>query len=441
MPNFRRKKVMGQINVPIKGAKKNSLVDAKNTEIKTKKNDIIEKPLDSNVDSEKFHNCESQIKQGEIGDHNNKINISENNSNAITPKLDKHNKVLHENDIHLTTKSLDKCFDKEDHSREIDPLLDKEEKGQKHNETNEKMKKNETKKSPLKHLSPSKKLKKSTPPEVILNPSAKIQLEKTKNKDSSKDNDTTSNNDSIFPKPLNEVSNKTSMKAIRTKQNKTRELSQGKKIFAERKKQYKEKLVSGELEPKKMTMFDLIYFNPETNPLPKSDLDLPPKKKARHSDAASSRSSICSASLAEEQRIDDIDLNESCNSPSRPPSAMSMISNCSNRSLNNQNTGINDKMEMEENKENGGQNENGQSFVEEEEEEPIDPLAPQVKIGPDGNIIIDEKSLTVKTTAAKQKEIFHKTDVVIETADSANQGRWSKRNSRSLDWSPKETAM
>ena len=65
---------------------------------------------------------------------------------------------------------------------------------------------------------------------------------------------------------------------------------------------------------------------------------------------------------------------------------------------------------------------------------------PQVKVGVNGEIIVDESSLQVETTQVKEAKIMMKNSaLVFETNKTTNNyGRWSKKR-RHNDWSKKET--
>ncbi len=65
---------------------------------------------------------------------------------------------------------------------------------------------------------------------------------------------------------------------------------------------------------------------------------------------------------------------------------------------------------------------------------------PQVKVGADGNIILDEASTMIETTATKKaKEDLLKVPIVFENANQAtNYGSWGKKK-KNADWSDKET--
>uniref|UniRef100_A0A0K2U4N2 Transcription factor TFIIIB component B'' Myb domain-containing protein n=1 Tax=Lepeophtheirus salmonis TaxID=72036 RepID=A0A0K2U4N2_LEPSM len=72
--------------------------------------------------------------------------------------------------------------------------------------------------------------------------------------------------------------------------------------------------------------------------------------------------------------------------------------------------------------------------VEEDQHMPV----PQVKIGPDGQIVLDEDSTFIETTATKKaKEDLLKTSLVYEN-QSTNYGTWAKKRKNS-EWGEKET--
>ncbi|XP_051164138.1 transcription factor TFIIIB component B'' homolog isoform X2 [Leptopilina boulardi] len=112
----------------------------------------------------------------------------------------------------------------------------------------------------------------------------------------------------------------------------------------------------------KLTMYDLIYYNPVTNPM---------------------------------TRLEN-------------PSSTRKLSVCSNA--------------VEETQEN----------EEEEEDEPTAMPVPRVKVGPDGQLIVDEKSLIIERTEQKNRSgpIVH---------DETNGGGFYKRRQKSKDWSKWDT--
>ncbi|CAG0892404.1 unnamed protein product [Darwinula stevensoni] len=79
-----------------------------------------------------------------------------------------------------------------------------------------------------------------------------------------------------------------------------------------------------------------------------------------------------------------------------------------------------------------------ESPVELDHEGEADPV-PKVKLGPDGQIIIDEQSLMIETTAKKQaSKLIEKSPVIFE-GDFPRPFKSSKRKSRPKDWSISET--
>ena len=83
---------------------------------------------------------------------------------------------------------------------------------------------------------------------------------------------------------------------------------------------------------------------------------------------------------------------------------------------------------------------NGDGLIELEEPKSEAVPVPQVKIGVNGELIVDEASLQVETTQAKEAKIMLKNSTVVFESNktSNNYGRWSKKR-RHNDWSQKET--
>ena len=81
----------------------------------------------------------------------------------------------------------------------------------------------------------------------------------------------------------------------------------------------------------------------------------------------------------------------------------------------------------------------GDIQLEEEDRSEAIPV-PQVKVGVNGEIIVDEASLQVETTQAKEAKIMMKNSTLVfeNNKTSNNYGRWSKKR-RHNDWTPKET--
>ena len=150
--------------------------------------------------------------------------------------------------------------------------------------------------------------------------------------------------------------------------------------FLRRKQDHKKKFSSGIPERGNLTMFDLIYYNP-TNGKRMSVEDDP-----------------------EEERVDD------------PENDLEVAT-------------INGKIEVIDD-----------PVVEDTEPKSEAIPVPQVKVGANGEIIIDESSLQVETTQSKvAKEVLKNASLVFENGKTSNNyGRWSKKR-RHNDWSQKET--
>ncbi|XP_037798017.1 transcription factor TFIIIB component B''-like [Penaeus monodon] len=203
-----------------------------------------------------------------------------------------------------------------------------------------------------------------------------------------------------------------------------------KKIFRERKEKFRKKLSKGSLEPKSMTMFDLIFFNPAANPMPgRSDS---PKKRRRLNSKCETES--VTSDILEEQKVDDLGLDTS-EPPEESRPSTPEVQVCEEDKEDLQKDSEKDSEEPEKNEEEEEEQE------EQEEEEEVDTLTPRVKIGANGQIILDETSLKIRTTAAKNRdEILSKAEVVEESNDSSHYGKWSKKRKRSSLWTMKETA-
>ncbi|KAJ9589312.1 hypothetical protein L9F63_017471, partial [Diploptera punctata] len=76
-----------------------------------------------------------------------------------------------------------------------------------------------------------------------------------------------------------------------------------------------------------------------------------------------------------------------------------------------------------------------------EQEDDIAMPAPQVKVGPDGQIILDEKSLVIETTGTKKsREDLANSAVIVDYGNgSTGYGTYSKKNKKSKEWSKEET--
>ncbi|EGI70227.1 PREDICTED: transcription factor TFIIIB component B'' homolog [Acromyrmex echinatior] len=75
---------------------------------------------------------------------------------------------------------------------------------------------------------------------------------------------------------------------------------------------------------------------------------------------------------------------------------------------------------------------------EEDEDDPSAMPTPQVKVGPDGQLIIDEQSLVIEQTDARRDEEMMTNNVTIED-DNFHSGGFYKRHKRSKEWPKWET--
>ena len=176
----------------------------------------------------------------------------------------------------------------------------------------------------------------------------------------------------------------------------------GPTVFDVRKADHKKKFAKDVPERKKITMFDLIYYNPSTGdrmtPTGSSGASTP--SKGGSSMRSSRANSNADAATILQERRPSTQLREVCR-----------------------------RLEEE-----------AVDDPKKEEEENNQPPVPQVKIGPDGALIIDEASTVIDTTAAKKaKEDLMKTSLVFESSNMAtNYGSWGKKR-KNVDWTERET--
>ncbi|XP_011339470.1 transcription factor TFIIIB component B'' homolog isoform X2 [Ooceraea biroi] len=75
---------------------------------------------------------------------------------------------------------------------------------------------------------------------------------------------------------------------------------------------------------------------------------------------------------------------------------------------------------------------------EEDEDDPVAMPVPQVKVGPDGQLIIDEQSLVIESSNTKRAKEIMSTDVIIED-ENCHSGGFYKKRQRGKDWPKWET--
>jgi len=158
------------------------------------------------------------------------------------------------------------------------------------------------------------------------------------------------------------------------------EMTKERSQFMRRKQEHKRRFLKGVPERGRMTMFDLIYYNPENGP----------RMSIEEEDKADSPEDLT------EQAENTVDAEQDPPAPSSPPS-----------------------------------------------QEPGDGVpCPQVKLGANGEIILDDTSLVLETTDAKKAKDFldNSPVAIIESGKTTatNYGTWSRKR-KHVDWSEKET--
>ncbi len=168
-------------------------------------------------------------------------------------------------------------------------------------------------------------------------------------------------------------------------------------VYDRRKADHKRKFNAGVPERKKMTMFDLIYYNPSEG--------------ARMSNSSSRRASRAS-SISEE--------GVNAANAAAVPDRLAAVKERLEEEM------VDDDL-------------NKEDAVEDEVDEKMP--VPQVKVGPNGEIVVDEESTVIETSAAKKaKEDLLKAPVVFESSNqsSTNYGSWGKKR-KNVDWTNRET--
>ncbi|KRT84632.1 hypothetical protein AMK59_2095, partial [Oryctes borbonicus] len=142
--------------------------------------------------------------------------------------------------------------------------------------------------------------------------------------------------------------------------------------FAEARREFNMKFVNGKPDKQKLTMIDLIFYNPATNPMSSN-------KRKRKSTSSSDVSD--SKQKPEEEKIDDPQLAS-----------------------------------------------------ESDNELP----APQIKVGPNGEIVVDEKSLIIENSETKRSREALQMSEVVDGDDDTSYGIY-KKTKRTKEWTKEET--
>uniref|UniRef100_A0A1B0D8B3 Transcription factor TFIIIB component B'' Myb domain-containing protein n=1 Tax=Phlebotomus papatasi TaxID=29031 RepID=A0A1B0D8B3_PHLPP len=160
----------------------------------------------------------------------------------------------------------------------------------------------------------------------------------------------------------------------------------------ELRKEISHRMASGKYPDKsRLTMFDMIYYNPSSNPMKSPAKKDKPKTTP---DRRLSVSSVVSISSTKSDRIPSDSLEKS------PPTVPEIRI----------------------------------------KEEPAMPV-PQLKLGPNGEMILDEKSLVIETTGDREaRETLANASIVYDDEYSSNNGFY-KRQARTKDWSDNETII
>lgn len=150
--------------------------------------------------------------------------------------------------------------------------------------------------------------------------------------------------------------------------------------MVEAKKEFKNRFPDAVPDKSKLTVYDLIYYNPVTNPMTVPNTkEKEAKERERRMSISSSPVSLASLRAATPA----LSIKEEENSNSMP--------------------------------------------------------VPQLKLGPNGEMMLDEKSLVIETTGDKEaRQSIANFDVVFHDEFSGSQGFY-KRQKRTRDWPPEET--
>ena len=181
-------------------------------------------------------------------------------------------------------------------------------------------------------------------------------------------------------------------------------------VFDQRKADHKKKFNDGIPERTKLTMFDLIYYNPSDG-----------NRMSTSTSVRSSRAPSIDGRQGGGPRRD----SEDAIVPNRLDAVAERL----------QEEAVDDPDLVVK----GRRGSEGQDEDPDDDQEDVMPV-PQVKVAADGSIILDEASTMIETTATKKaKEDLLKSPLVFESANQAtNYGSWGKKK-KNADWSDKDT--
>ncbi|TRY74874.1 hypothetical protein TCAL_07132 [Tigriopus californicus] len=180
-------------------------------------------------------------------------------------------------------------------------------------------------------------------------------------------------------------------------------------VFHRRRADHKRKFTQGVPERGQMTMFDLIYYNPQHG-----------SRMSTSSSRRTSRASSCSDRTAGSE-VGGVEGDGVVPDPSRVTTPDEPDEDLVAASATDEPQATPPAVE---------------DLDEPDEDMPV----PQVKVGPNGEIILDDESTLIETSAAKKaKEDLLKSPLVFENANQGtNYGSWGKKR-KNVDWGDKET--
>lgn len=197
------------------------------------------------------------------------------------------------------------------------------------------------------------------------------------------------------------------------------ETSTDHRVYRERKQKFHHKLSEGELE-NNMTMFDLIFYNPANSPMPgRETSNTRGRKRSRDSEPVEMDGRIA------EEAVDDVS----------EVGTKSRLSTDSVDSGTSTGKASNDLMSVDTL---GDEEDVKGSELGEDKEEEFDSFAPRVKIGPDGELIIDQESMFVKSSMDEERMNSISSDVIHESDDTRKS--FSKKRKKTSEWTVNEVA-
>ncbi|XP_059613345.1 transcription factor TFIIIB component B'' homolog [Phlebotomus argentipes] len=167
---------------------------------------------------------------------------------------------------------------------------------------------------------------------------------------------------------------------------------------SELRRELSHRLASGKFSDRsRLTMYDMIYYNPTTNPMKSPAKKDKSKSTPERRSSVSSVTSVASHKSEKGEKLDEDDPEI----PQQPPLVAEDVK------------------------------------VKDESAMPV----PQLKLGPNGEMILDEKSLVIETTGDREaRETLANSSIVYDDEYSSNNGFY-KRQPRTKDWSDNETII